>query len=85
LAHRTHPDFWVHYHRLPHHIQELADRTFELLKQNPRHPSIRFKRVGQYWSARVGRNYRAVAIEVDDGVLWTWIGTHDDYDSLLRS
>jgi hypothetical protein len=85
LAHRTHPDFWVHYQHLPQRVQDLADRTFELLKQNPRHPSLRFKRVGPYWSARVGRNYRAVAIEVGDGLLWTWIGTHEDYDRLLRS
>jgi hypothetical protein len=36
------------------------------------------------WSARVGRDYRALAIEVDDGLHWFWIGTHADYDQKIR-
>ena len=79
MANRAHPEFWMHYRRMPTPIQDLADKCFELLQQNPRHPSLRLKKVGVYWSARVGREYRALAIEVPDGLLWTWIGTHDDY------
>jgi hypothetical protein len=54
------------------------------LKQNPQHPSLRFKRVGRYWSARVGARYRALAVEVDSNFLWFWIGTHADYDAMIR-
>ncbi len=79
MANRAHPEFWMHYRRLPPQIQDLADKCFELLEQNARHPSLRLKKVGAYWSARVGREYRALAIEVPDGLLWTWIGSHDAY------
>ena len=85
MKHRTHPDFWTAYHRLPPAIQSLADKNFELLKNNPRHPSLQLKKVGDYWSARVGQKYRAVAIEVDGGLFWTWIGTHGEYERLIAS
>ena len=85
MRHRAHPDFWKHYDQLPENVQDLADKHFELLKSNPGHPSLRLKKVGGYWSARIGRKYRALAIEVEDGLLWTWIGPHDEYERLIRS
>jgi len=39
LNHRTLPEFWHHYRRIPKDIQELADKNFALLKANPRHPN----------------------------------------------
>lgn len=60
------------------------DAAFDLLKRDPRHPSLRLKKVGDHWSARVGLRYRALATEVDGGLLWFWIGSHADYDHLLR-
>jgi phage shock protein E len=63
----------------------LADKSFELLKADPRHPSLRYKRVGNFWSARVGLHYRALAIDIEDGVLWFWIGNHDDYEPLVAT
>jgi len=53
------------------------------MKQNPRHASLHFKKVGQYWSERVGLNYRALAVQASDGFIWFWIGTHAEYDNLL--
>ena len=75
--------FWAHYHALPADIQRLADKNFELLKQNPRHPSLQLKPVGVYWSARVGQHYRAVALRDGDTLHWFWIGHHSEYDTLL--
>jgi len=83
LNHHTHPDFWAHYHGLSKNIQGLADSAFSLLKKDPGYPSLRFKKVGAYWSVRVGAHYRALAIEAPDGLVWFWIGTHADYDRLL--
>jgi hypothetical protein len=60
---------------------ELADANFALLKRNPRHPSLQFKKVGRFWSVRVGLRYRALAVEAEDGYLW--IGSHADYDRLI--
>jgi hypothetical protein len=54
VNHFTTPSFWANYDALPDSIKMLADKDFELLKQNPRHPSLHFKKVGRYWSARVG-------------------------------
>ena len=63
--HRTTARFWNCLTRLPEPIQRVAHENFELLKKNPAHPSLHFKRIGILWSARVGINYRAVAVEDD--------------------
>jgi hypothetical protein len=83
LKHLASPRFWDCYERLPEAVRELADHCFDLLKANPRHPSLHFKKTGKYRSVRVGLHYRALGIEVSEGVLWFWIGTHSDYDNLL--
>nr|WP_210318954.1 hypothetical protein [Rhizobium paranaense] len=69
---------------MPKHVQELADRNFELLKSNPKHPSLHFKQVGRFWSARVGISWRALAAADGEDLIWFWIGSHTDYDKLLR-
>jgi len=83
LNHYASPDFWACYRALPAEVQELADKSFSLLKDNPKYPSLHFKRVNRFWSARVGLHYRALAVEASDGVLWFWIGTHAEYDKLV--
>jgi len=85
VRYRATPDFWYHYRQLPDEIQDLADRCYELLKQDSRYPSLHFKKVGQFWSVRIGIHYRALAVEQDDDIAWFWIGTHAEYDQLLRS
>lgn len=84
MKHRASPDFWACYKSLPQEVQQLADKSFKLLKQNPRHPSLRFKKVGNYWSARISGHHRAVAIQTADEFVWFWIGTHARYDKLLN-
>ena len=83
MRHFASPAFWEAYAKLPAAVRELADKNYALLKDNPRHPSLQFKKVGRYWSVRVGLRYRALATEVDDGLLWFWIGSHADYDKLI--
>jgi len=83
LTHHASPDFWVCYRSLPPEVQQLADKAYELLKRNPRHPSLHLKKVGRFWSVRVGTHYRALAVEASDGLVWFWIGTHAEYDKLL--
>jgi hypothetical protein len=85
MNHFTHPAFWKAYHQLPGEIRELADKNFALLKQNPQHPSLHFKKVGKYWSVRVGVHYRAVAIEAAAGFVWFAIAPHGEYDRITRS
>ncbi len=83
MRHFASPRFWDCYRRLPGPVQKLADRNFELLKANPQHPSLHFKKVGRFRSARVGIHFRAPGVEVPEGVFWFWIGSHADYDKLL--
>ena len=83
MRHRASAKFWRHYDALPPDVQRLADRCFELLKKDPRHGSLQLKKVGVYWSARVGIHYRAVAIQDANDLVWFWIGRHDKYDKLL--
>jgi hypothetical protein len=69
VNHHASPDFWTCYRALPVPIQKLADKAFALLRENPQHPSLHFKKVARFWSARVGLRHRAVGVEVPDGVL----------------
>ena len=83
MIHYAAPEFWSFYRALPSGIQSLADRAFAQLKADPHHPSLHFKKAKTFWSARVGLHYRALGLEVKDGILWFWIGTHAEYDHLL--
>lgn len=81
--HYTTRRFWDCYNTLPETVQRTADQCYELLKSDPSHPSLHFKKVGKYWSVRVGQSYRALGVEVEKGILWFWIGTHAQYDKLI--
>jgi hypothetical protein len=77
MRHFASRKFWDAYQALPESVRALADKNYALLKVDPRHPSLHLKRVGDYWSVRVGLGYRALAVEVDDGLLWFGSGlTH---------
>ena len=83
MNHYAAPDFWACYQRLPSTVKKTANRAFALLKDDHQHPSLHFKKVGEFWSARVGLRHRAVGRPVADGVLWFWIGTHAEYDKTI--
>jgi hypothetical protein len=83
VKHFASPKFWALYEALPFQVRRLADANFALLKRDPRHSSLQFKKVGDYWSVRVGLRYRALARKVDEGYLWFWIGSHADYDRMI--
>ena len=83
MTHHTTADYWECYARLPEFVRRLADANYELLRANPHHPSLHFKRVGKLWSVRVGIGYRALAMDSKDGPIWFWIGSHAGYDRIL--
>ena len=85
MNHYATPDFWYRYRQLPAEVQALADKNFALMDQDPRHPSLRLKKVGAFWSARVGLHYRVLARERPEGLVWFWIGSHDEYDQLIAN
>ncbi len=83
LIHHASTRFREWYEALPPALQRLADENFELLKLNPRHPSLHFKQIGKFWSVRIGRRYRALGVSAPDGIVWFWVGNRSDYDRLI--
>jgi hypothetical protein len=43
------------------------------------------KKIGPFWSARVGLHYRVLARDRVEGLVWFWIGHHSEYSQLLKS
>ena len=84
MNHHTTADFWDCYARLPEAVQRLADEKYNLLRTDPWHPSLHFKRVGRLWSVRVGIGYRALAMAGEEGPVWFWIGSHAEYDRMIQ-
>ena len=84
MKHFASAGFWDAYQKLPPAVRELADKNYALLKTDSCHPSLHFKKVGKFWSVRIGIRYRALATEVDGNLLWFWIGSHSDYDAKVR-
>ena len=82
MKHTTSARFWALYEALPKPVQAVADKNFELLKSDSRHPSLHFKRLGKVWSVRVGEHHRALRHDIACGVQWFWIGTHAEYDRI---
>lgn len=84
MRHFASRGFWEAYDRLPQNMRLLADKNYALLKENPRHPSLQFKKIGRLWSARVGLSYRALAVEAPRGLVWFWIGSHAEYNEKIK-
>ena len=83
FEHKTLPGFWERYNALSKDVGLRADKQFALLSENPRHPSIQLKPVGDLWSARVTDSVRALAIRERNTFTWFWIGSHKEYEALL--
>jgi hypothetical protein len=89
MIHRANGDFWNDYHALPADIRARADKQFALLRNNPHHPSLQFKKLGErngreIRSARITLKYRALAVRFPDEYLWFWIGEHNVYDATIK-
>jgi hypothetical protein len=83
VSHRATSRFWRALERLPPEIQKLARENFALLKSDPRHP-LRLKRVGKYWSARIGSSHQVLGLDSPIGITWFWIGPHEEYIRLIK-
>jgi hypothetical protein len=76
--------FWQLYSDLPAEVQRLADKQYELFRQDPFHPSLHLKQVGEVCTVRIGRSYRAIGYREGDIFNWGSIGSHEAYNKLLR-
>jgi len=83
---RTTERFRKAFKRLPEQVQRQAREAYKLFRQNPYHPSLRFKQVHPtrpIYSVRISIDYRALGVRDGDEIIWFWIGSHSDYDKLI--
>jgi len=77
------------YKQLPANIRQIAKKQYKLFKQDPYHSSLHFKKIHStqpIFSARITYNYRTLGILTDDNIIiWFWIGSHDDYEKMLKN
>jgi hypothetical protein len=83
--HRSSARFRRCLEKLPELIQRISKKQFDLLKTNRSHPSLHFKKVGKFWSVRIGLGHRALAVGDNGDYIWVWIGTHDEYERMIKS
>ena len=86
MTSRTTASFRKAFDTLPEDIQERAREAFNLFSENPAHPSLRLKQVHStepIYSARITRDYRALARRHADVWIWFWIGSHEDYNKII--
>jgi hypothetical protein len=83
---RTTREFREAFASLPNDVRRQAQRAYRLFCTDPRHPSLRFKKVDEesnVYSVRIGLGYRALGVMEGSTVVWFWIGSHAECDSLL--
>ena len=83
---RTTRQFWRLFSDLPFDAQRDAKRAYRLFQANMAHPGLQFKKLegeDDIYSARIGLEYRALAVVKKDRIVWYWIGSHSDYDRLV--
>jgi hypothetical protein len=79
--------FWKLFHALPKDIQQLAAKNYALWRSDPSHPSLRFRRLegaANLMTIRIGDHHRALGMLKEGCVTWVWIGTHAEYDKMVR-
>ena len=82
-------DFQKLFIKLPQHVKEAAKKNYELWKDNSFHPSLEFKKIihnQNIWSVRVGIGWRALGVikPQEEKIVWFWIGSHAEYDNILK-
>jgi hypothetical protein len=80
-------DFRKKLDQLPSATQEQAARAYALWRSDPYHPSLQFKRVSSnqpIYSVRIGIGHRALGLKTEELIYWFWIGSHAEYDDLLK-
>ncbi|MHB8792786.1 MAG: hypothetical protein ACYC6O_05555 [Thermoleophilia bacterium] len=68
------------YEKLPSNVQEKVDRQLVALAADPRHPSLRVKKIKGspgIWEARVDLGYRMTFSVREDVIFLRRVGPHD--------
>ena len=77
--------FWEAFRALTPQIRTLARRQYRFWRRNPLNPPLHFKKVADdSWFVRIGKHHRELATQVEDTLIWFWIGNHADYERILK-
>jgi len=80
-------DFREAFARLPKQIQRQARKAYQVFLTNPESPGLHFKKIHalrQVDSIRISRNYRALGVLENAEITRFWIGSHAEYDQILK-
>lgn len=72
---------------LPPNVRKQAAAAYRHFRDDPTHRSLQFKKVHPQlpvYSARVNDDYRVLGQMRSDGIVWFWIGKHEEYERLLK-
>lgn len=75
------------YKALPKEIKQIAKKQYHIFKNDPYHASLHFKKIHSnkpIYSCRINKDYRTVGVLNNNVIIWFWIGSHGDYDKLLK-
>ena len=82
---QTNADFWDCFNSLPTEIQQLARQKNRHWQEDAFNVALHFKPLfANVWSVRINQTYRAMGRKQGSLVVWFWIGTHANYDQLLK-
>lgn len=84
---RTTKEFRKRLKQLPRPVYKNAIRAYALWRKDPYHRSLHFERVSQsepLYSVHIGIKYRALGAVENGQIYWIWIGSHAEYDELLK-
>jgi hypothetical protein len=79
--------FWKCYGELSEEVKNQAKEAYITFSKNPYHPSLHFKRVHStkpIFSVRITKDYRSLGVLDGNEVVWFWIGSHKEYDTLVK-
>ena len=74
--------------RLPPRVKSRARTAFKRLQSSETVPGLRLKRINARLpvvSVRISRDYRALAYQEGDALIWFWIGNHSDYEQTIAT
>ncbi len=83
---RLDPEFLEALRKLDQATRRKVQRAYQLFKDNPRHGSLRFRRVRgtrNHYSARIDDYYRVLGVVEGNSITWYWVGPHDEYERII--
>ena len=72
---------------LPIDIRNQANESYSKFKNDPYYPGLHFKRVHSkraIFAIRISKDYRSLGVLQGNEIIWFWIGSHSDYDKILK-